>query len=213
MHTLFVVERELTGTLIVHLHDSVTRSKTHHAHKTKSKYISNIVFLGKMGSTPEPHPWRGSMAQQVLQSLIVSGKIQCTTTNKAQMEEIWNVHCRPRQVFAGFQFAKFPARLRAMQKRHLAQRGHAEVEYAALLQHKQHFPTPSKNHQGEPQWHGSDAERLLKADVAAKLNETMAPRYLRLTRMEYQMFKLEVFRKHIHQEVRLQKLQLQYCKK
>lgn len=165
-----------------------------------------------MASTPEPSRWRNSNAQRVLQSLLISGEIRCAATSKAQMEEIWNRHCLPRPEFAGFQFSKFPARLRAMQKRHLEQRGHSEVEYAALLQHRQHFPTPAVNHRGEPQWHGSDAERLLKADVTLKTHEMMAPQQLYRTRIEYQVYPLEVFRKHIHQEVRLQKLLLQYRK-
>lgn len=163
-----------------------------------------------MEPTPEPHPWRNSEAQKILQELLISGEIPCTTTNKVKMEEIWKKYCLPRQEFAGFGFTKFPARLRAMQKRHAMNRGHTNSEYAALLYHKQNFPTPTLNHRGEPQWHGSDAERLLKADVSAKVHETMAPQQLHRTRMEYQIYPLEVFRKHIHQEVRLQKLYLQY---
>jgi hypothetical protein len=97
-----------------------------------------------------------------------------------------------------------------MQKRHATQGEQADSEYAALLHHKQHFPTPILNHGGKPQWYGSDAERLLKADVSAKIHETMAPQQLHRTRTEYQIYPLEVFRKHIHQEVRLQKLYLQY---
>lgn len=179
-------------------------------HKNSSDTKSRVVFLGKMGSTPEPHPWRNSNAQKVLQALLVSGEIPCTKTNKARMEEIWNTHCLHRQEFAGFQFTKFPARLRAMQQRHTTQVGHAEAENAILLLHNQHFPTPTLNHRGEPQWHGSNAERLLKADIAAKTNESMTPKQMHCTRIEYQIYPLEVFRKHIHQEVRLQKLRKQY---
>jgi hypothetical protein len=38
----------------------------------------------------------------------------------------------------------------------------------------------------------------------------MAPKDLQKTRKEYQEFSLEVFRKHIHQEVRLKKYVAQY---
>ena len=158
----------------------------------------------------ETRVWKNSNAQHVLLSLLVSGEIPCTEISKAQMQEIWNLHCLPRQEFDGFLFAKFPARLEAMQKRHLEHRGHAELEQDVFVLHKQHFPTPTHNHRGEPQWHGSDAERFLKADVAAKTHETMPPQQLQRTRMAYQHYPLEVFRKHIHQEVRLQKLHRQY---
>jgi hypothetical protein len=162
----------------------------------------------------EARPWRNSEAQKLLQKLLVSGEIPISsTTSRMAPVEIWNNVCLPRQEFAGFLFEKFPQRLRAMRKRLLEKGGRSEQEYVAFLHDKQHFPTPSHNHRGEPRWHGSDAERLLKLDVTAKKHELMAPQQLHGTRKEYQDYALVVFRKHIHQEVRLQKLVFQYDSK
>lgn len=109
-----------------------------------------VLFLIQMESTSEPHPWRDSNAQKVLQALLVSGEIPCTATNKERMLEIWTTHCLPRREFAGFQFAKFPKRLRAMQKRHATQYGHAEAEEAILLLHKNTFLPHWRISEGSP---------------------------------------------------------------
>ncbi|KAI2500862.1 hypothetical protein MHU86_13582 [Fragilaria crotonensis] len=161
-------------------------------------------------SAPEP-PWRNSDAQKELRSLLLSGEVP-SLQGIMSPSDIWNTFCAPRPAFSGFLFNKFPPRLRAMQKQHLVKSGRAANEHAALAHDRIHFPRPSHNHRGEPQWHGSDAERLLKFDVAAKNHETMTPQQLYGTRTHYQVYPLEVFRKHIHQEVRLLKMKSQYGK-
>jgi hypothetical protein len=53
-----------------------------------------------------------------------------------------------------------------------------------------------------PRWDLSEAQRLLKEDIAAERHKAMKPQELRMTRLQYQLFPKDVFRKHIHQEVR-----------
>lgn len=52
------------------------------------------------------------------------------------------------------------------------------------------------------EWHGSEAESLLKKDVKKGRHLRYHPSVLFLKRDEYQEFDYEVFRKHIHQEAR-----------
>lgn len=52
------------------------------------------------------------------------------------------------------------------------------------------------------EWHGSEAERLLKEDVAVGHDLRYPPWLLFLKRDEYQEFDYQVFRKHVHQEAR-----------
>lgn len=52
------------------------------------------------------------------------------------------------------------------------------------------------------EWHGSEAERLLKMDVESGRHLRFHPTLLFLKRKEYQEFDYEIFRKHIHQEAR-----------
>jgi hypothetical protein len=51
-------------------------------------------------------------------------------------------------------------------------------------------------------WHGSAAERLLKKDMEQKRHERLHPSLFYLARPEYQQFEYQIFRKHIHQELR-----------
>ena len=53
-----------------------------------------------------------------------------------------------------------------------------------------------------PQWQDSEAEQLLKSDLAAGIGTSIKPEQLWNSRKEYQAFPLTVFRKHIHQELR-----------
>ena len=52
------------------------------------------------------------------------------------------------------------------------------------------------------EWHGSEAERLLKEDVAMGRDLRYPPWLLYLKHKEYQEFDYNVFRKHIYQEAR-----------
>ena len=167
----------------------------------------------KESGPKEPHPWKNSKAQGVLKALILSGDIRCDEGERIPALEVWTMFCEPRQEFAGFLFSNFPSRLKAMQDLHIQKRGRAATEAALLVHHKEHFPAPSHNHRGVPRWNGSEAERLLKLDVLERKNEVMEPKDLRATRIKYQVYQPDVFRKHIHQEVRAQKLRKQYSNK
>ena len=52
---------------------------------------------------------------------------------------------------------------------------------------------------GDPRWDGSEAQELLKADVADKACENMKPKDLRMTREACVQFSLKKFRKHLDQ--------------
>lgn len=153
--------------------------------------------------------WKNSNAQKCLQNLVASGEIDMILTPK----QVWDRVCHPRPEFSEFQYNRnFATRLRAIQQKHVEQCQRAQVSSAALTRDRLLFPAPARNHRGEPRWQGSEAERFLKLDVAEKKHEMMKPRQLYETRAEYYSnYPLEVFRKHIHQEVGLRKLLGQYA--
>jgi len=157
----------------------------------------------------EATAWRNSKALECLQRLVASGEIDVILTPK----QVWDRFCILQPEFSGFRYNKnFPSRLRAIQQRHAEKCRRADASSAALAHDHLIFPSPAHNHRGEPRWQGSEAERFLKLDVAEKKHETMKPRQLYEARVEYHSnYPLEVFRKHIHQEVRLQKLLNQYA--
>lgn len=59
-------------------------------------------------------------------------------------------------------------------------------------------PKTTTHKLGKPQWNGSEAERLLPIDVEAGLHLQMKPAALQMSRTEYQVFVVDVFRKHSH---------------
>lgn len=79
----------------------------------------------------------------------------------------------------------------------------ADVDSAGI-EHDRRLHPINSNPPGSsyPRWDGSAAQRLLKEDIEEGEHKQLQPRELRMTREEYQVFPLHVFRKHIHQEVR-----------
>lgn len=63
--------------------------------------------------------------------------------------------------------------------------------------------TLAKDTEGE--WHGSEAEKLLREDIENGKHEEKKPMKFRLSRDEYKSFELDTFRGHIYQETRRKK--------
>ena len=155
----------------------------------------------------EPQAWIGSSARLVLEQLIMSGEIPATgMTPKA----VWETFCLGRLEFEGFRYKNFPSRLWSMRAQIEANSQRSARENAAFVRDQEFFPVSAVTNRGKPRWQGSAAERLLKADIAEMLNDRMTPAALQRTREEYRPFDSDVFRKHIHQEVRLRKYIAQY---
>ena len=113
------------------------------------------------------------------------------------------VHAMRRE-YEVVEYEKFRTNLNKLRKKLEFQQSSAASDDAAL----QHYmglnpvnmnPTGGMNY---PRWDLSDAQRLLKEDIAFERHKAMKPQELRMTRLEYQRFPKDVFRKHIHQEVR-----------
>jgi hypothetical protein len=70
---------------------------------------------------------------------------------------------------------------------------------------KKNHPRPELNSRGEPQWHGSAAQNLLKATVEAGQHKEVDPKELWNKTPECRVHTLELFRDHVCQEGRLHK--------
>ena len=93
----------------------------------------------------------------------------------------------------------FGTNLRRMQKSIRKHRSRAFKDAQAFVHDKSLYILS----QDDPScWNGSEAQRLLKDDIASGLHNVMKPKSLWLLREEYQEFDLDVFRPHIHQETR-----------
>lgn len=110
-----------------------------------------------------------------------------------------------RPEFSEIQYERFRTNLNDMRKNIRAKKTHAASDSVALAHDRAIHPKKPLNHRGEPRWEGSEAERLLKVDIDNGMNEGQTPSELWKSREEYQYYPLTVFRKHVHQEVKLRK--------
>ena len=139
-------------------------------------------------------PWE--VAKEMLQQDVCAGMLP-RTLGPTEVYEM-------RREYQAVEYGKFRTNLNKLRKKLEFQQSSAASDDAAL----QHYmglnpvnmnPTGGMNY---PRWDLSDAQRLLKEDIAAERHKAMKPQELRMTRLEYQRFPKDVFRKHIHQEVR-----------
>jgi hypothetical protein len=146
-------------------------------------------------ATP-PTPWE--IAKEILVQDIGSGRIPRTMGPK-------EVHNRC-QEYRDVDYKKFRTNLNNLRKALYKLHGKATVNNAAFandLRLQRLRPPPAAT--TAPRWDGSVAQRLLKIDVDAGNHIPCTPCQLWNTHPNaehYKVFALEVFRKHIHQEVR-----------
>ena len=129
---------------------------------------------------PEPRRWRDSDAQKLLRQLLATGVIP---ESGMKPKEVWYNICLPQPEFVDFHFKKFPSWLRSARQQGIMKEARAVNENAAFEHDRLLFPPATHNQRGEPRWHGSQTEGLLKYDVTEKRHETMAPQLLHKTRI------------------------------
>lgn len=120
---------------------------------------------------------------------------------------IWDKFCAGTPAFNRMQYgSRFTSRLATVRNDHYAKASRSEIDQNAYDNFRQRHPRPTHDHKGLPLWDGSDAQRLLKEDMANGLHEKGDPIDLWVERAEYQVYDLQVFRDHIYQEQKLWKL-------
>lgn len=147
--------------------------------------------------------WRFSDARQIIAQDIVDGIIPLDDDDfdsQDLFENLWS----HKQAFANFPYDKdrYDDRIKSMQRQVKGAQDWAFTDHAALMKDRLKYPVGAFNCQGKPRWDGSDAQRLLKIDLANEkhLEEGYAPKKLWLSRPAYKLFGLTVFRKHIDQQ-------------
>ena len=170
------------------------------------KGMRSIVAKEKDGSKKkkkepewnEKHPIR-----QRLQQDIVENKLTSTT----DMETAHNY----REQYKSMEMSVFKRRFKSLLTIVSLKRHRAAEDAADLANDRQIHPRPILNQRGEPQWIASESKALLEDDVANGNAKSMSPKELYLSRPEYQMeYGLEVFRKHIYQELKTVKFRRQW---
>jgi hypothetical protein len=148
---------------------------------------------------PEPPAWGTSHAKELLLDDIRAG--------------IWKRGDPPAAVrlsrpeFEAYKLKKFGPNFRAACDQLSEAQARAKADAAAIANDRQIHPRSALTVHGYPQWDGSTASLLLiqdLKDIEEGRLAIMKPKALRELRDEYLAFPLDVFRKHIHQNHRIQ---------
>jgi len=149
-------------------------------------------------------PWLYHPLRAFLVEKIIAGQIPINY-KLMRPRDVWETFC-DNDVFEGFEYdAAFTRRLLSLRKLVDEGKKRADKDLEAFNIARQNHPAPEQNHCGEPQWNGSEAQRLLKKDIDNNLHQTYWPGHLHASKPAYQEFSLDTFRDHIYQEVQTRK--------
>jgi hypothetical protein len=128
------------------------------------------------------------------------------SANYQDAQQVWTNHCKDDKAFKRMQCdGAFVRRLKSVQDDHLKKVERHQKDLEAHNIAKKNHPRPELNSRGEPQWHGSAAQNLLKATVEAGQHKEVDPKELWNKTPECRVHTLELFRDHVCQEGRLHK--------
>ena len=157
--------------------------------------------------------WRFSEAKKILKKALAKGEDE--RGNKVLLDKN-GMQQQPRNIYKLFKDlpefqmsdfnveSKFHERLRRLREAVTNGKAEANRDRIRLENSLEIHPIPSKR------LFVNIALPLLRIDMDANKHLEMTPKQLHNTRPEYQEFKLEKFRKHIHQEVYTRKACIQY---
>lgn len=155
-------------------------------------FRSNYNRLKKKGferqKKREVNPW--NIAKPIAHEYYVSGII----TDDISIDEIHAL-----DEFKDVDKERFKANFKNLKKRIKKDQARADSDLVGYFNDMK-IHTLAKDI--EQEWHGSEAERLLRDDVEKNRHQGKKPRELRETREEYKKFDLETFRLHFFQEKR-----------
>lgn len=152
-----------------------------------------------------PYVWKNSEARDVLLSDLRDGVLPLNA-EELSARQAWDLVYSHLVEFHGVEFPQFRDRLRDHRHQVVRELGNTRWTVDALAHDRQRHPRASHNARGEPVFYLHTAARqYLEADIKAKKHQRMKPAALRRTRAEYMVFRLDIFRQRIYQEVRRQK--------
>ena len=122
-------------------------------------------------------PWEHHPLRAFLVDKLVSNDFPADY-NKMGPFDVWNKYCDD-DVFEGMEYDKsFQTRLLALRKQYQEGKSRAVEDLNAFETAKANHPPQPFNHRDEPQWSGSEAQRLLKIDIDNKVHLNTRPRDL-----------------------------------
>ena len=183
--------------------------------KKRRKTINNTENETTAPKKPKlkepPIDWAQSAAKQFLKRSFRDGTIPLNYMTKdggPGPKHVWDNHCKDNPAFKHMLYSSlFQSRLAGVKNDHFAKDKRADLDQKAFDNFRKLHPRPMVDHNGIELWDGSEAQRLLKEDMANGKHKEGDPSDLWASKKEYQVYELQVFRDHIYQEQRLWKLQ------
>ena len=151
----------------------------------------------------EDHP-----ARKLLYEELAAGRIPLDSKDMGPAEVFYTYSGTLEFQIEGMEYGPtFTGRLLGLRKIVKRDKKRADDDKRELRIAIENHKPPSHNHRGEPQWNGSEAQALLKQDIADGKHLTMKPSELRWLegREAYRFFENDTFRWKIRQEVRTSK--------
>lgn len=160
---------------------------------------------------PKDHPeeaadglprWDVSHAKELMRQDTLGGVIpRQQTKDGPTAREIFLM--RPEFKHCGWRH--FPSHLKSMRETLAETESAASRDLEAFKICAENYPPSDLNSQGYPHWEGSAAQQLLQKDIDEDVHTDHAPFDLWSSRPECQEFPPDVFRGHIHQELKTRK--------
>jgi hypothetical protein len=116
----------------------------------------------------------------------------------------WKVVYEMRPEYKRYLYNRFKPNLKSLRVKIIDDNHYAEFDDEALKHDRLIYPIEEYNSvTGKCRWDGSKAQKSLKKDVADGIEKQKSSRRaLWISRPEYQLFDVDVFRKHVDQEHR-----------
>jgi len=149
------------------------------------------------GETVEVETYQDSKARARLHDCLRTGKIPLDAKEMGS-EEAFKLYPE----FKDFDGERlFSSRLSSARRAHRKLHHHSTEEAEMLRKDRLVCPRPTHTGHGEPQWEGSEAQRLLDQDMKdGTYKQYTSPTEFWQSRNEYhKVFTRDTFRKHIHQ--------------
>ena len=138
--------------------------------------------------------WRSSESKELVLNDLRTGVLGLTE-EETSTDEAWEYYRNTVEfVREGVGFPQFSARLADHRAQVGARVGRAQWDAASMHLDRSKHPYPSHNARGEPNFHLSPAETLLRQDVRAGLHLGLTPSHFQATRPEYSIFKKKKFK-------------------
>ena len=161
----------------------------------------------------KPVEWAKSAAKQHLKKCF---REKLIPADYQDPKLVWTEHCQGKAAFARMEYnSAFTRRLASVRDDYIKKVERSAQDLAAFQAAKRNHPTPLLNRRGEPQWNGSEAQKLLKEIVSKGDHVNIKPAELREQYEVFKTYSKQTFRDHIYQEKRLIKFEnwLEYLRK